>query len=188
VGTRREFTARRDGEIFLGINDGFLANNSGSYQVTITTWEPEEEGAGIQGKRRESGAGAAGTVEDQVEIRADLGWTDTGIQMREGERINLEASGTITLSPGKSSGPDGVSPGILGAIFGTLPVPDAKQGALIGQIRGEQNSDIFVIGSRSEVVAPIAGTLFLGVNDDSFSNNSGSYVVRVRHTGRGRRL
>ena len=35
VGSSREFTATRDGALFLGINEGNLNDNSGSYNVKI---------------------------------------------------------------------------------------------------------------------------------------------------------
>ena len=35
VGTEREFTATRDGSLFLGINEGNLDDNSGSFEVSI---------------------------------------------------------------------------------------------------------------------------------------------------------
>lgn len=35
VGASREFTATRDGSLFLGVNDGNLDDNSGSFDVTI---------------------------------------------------------------------------------------------------------------------------------------------------------
>lgn len=35
VGAEREFTATRDGALFLGINEGFLDDNSGAYTVKI---------------------------------------------------------------------------------------------------------------------------------------------------------
>ena len=35
VGAEREFTATRDGALFLGINEGYLDDNSGSYNVKI---------------------------------------------------------------------------------------------------------------------------------------------------------
>ena len=35
VGTQREFTATRDGSLFLGINEGNLDDNSGSFEVSI---------------------------------------------------------------------------------------------------------------------------------------------------------
>ena len=35
IGAEREFTAMRDGALFLGVNEGFLDDNSGSYNVKI---------------------------------------------------------------------------------------------------------------------------------------------------------
>ena len=35
IGSRREFTAQRDGVLFLGVNEGNLANNSGAYDAVV---------------------------------------------------------------------------------------------------------------------------------------------------------
>ena len=35
VGASREFTATRDGALFLGINEGYLDDNTGAYKVKI---------------------------------------------------------------------------------------------------------------------------------------------------------
>jgi hypothetical protein len=35
VGASREFTAQRDGRLFLGVNEGNLGDNSGTYEVTV---------------------------------------------------------------------------------------------------------------------------------------------------------
>ncbi|MBA2341546.1 MAG: hypothetical protein H0V88_14260 [Pyrinomonadaceae bacterium] len=35
IGNRREFTAQRDGVLFLGVNEGNLADNTGLYDVTV---------------------------------------------------------------------------------------------------------------------------------------------------------
>ena len=35
VGSEREFVATRDGALFLGINEGFLDDNTGSYNVKV---------------------------------------------------------------------------------------------------------------------------------------------------------
>jgi hypothetical protein len=35
IGASREFVAQRDGRLFLGINEGNLADNSGAYDVTV---------------------------------------------------------------------------------------------------------------------------------------------------------
>lgn len=35
IGTRRDFVAQRDGVLFLGINEGDLNDNTGTYDVVI---------------------------------------------------------------------------------------------------------------------------------------------------------
>jgi hypothetical protein len=35
LGASREFTAQRDGRLFLGVNEGNLGDNSGTYEVTV---------------------------------------------------------------------------------------------------------------------------------------------------------
>ena len=35
IGTRRDFVAQRDGVLFLGVNEGDLSDNTGSYDVAI---------------------------------------------------------------------------------------------------------------------------------------------------------
>jgi hypothetical protein len=35
VGGRREFVAQRDGVLFLGVNEGDLADNTGTYDIVI---------------------------------------------------------------------------------------------------------------------------------------------------------
>lgn len=43
VGASREFTATRDGALFLGVNEGYLEDNSGAYNVKVEIL-PEEAG------------------------------------------------------------------------------------------------------------------------------------------------
>jgi hypothetical protein len=35
IGTRRDFVAQRDGVLFLGVNEGNLADNTGTFDVVI---------------------------------------------------------------------------------------------------------------------------------------------------------
>jgi len=43
IGTRRDFVAQRDGVLFLGVNEGDLADNTGSYDIVIEA----EAGGGL---------------------------------------------------------------------------------------------------------------------------------------------
>lgn len=124
------------------------------------------------------------TLERVVEVQGNASrGMDTGIDLRAGDQVTITATGNVTA--GRRAGvvsPDGgrVS---AGAVFGasTYPVPTAGVGALVGIIlqSNGQSSQPFLIGSQQTVTLPVDGRLFLMVNDDNFTDNSGSFSVRI---------
>jgi len=58
------------------------------------------------------------------------------------------------------------------------PLANGLAGALVGRIG--PNGTPFGIGSQPTIVAPAAGILYLGVNDDGFGDNKGNFQVVVR--------
>ena len=60
-------------------------------------------------------------------------------------------------------------------------MPTAGVGALIGYIfqANGQKSQAFLIGSQSTFTVPADGRLYLLVNDDNYSDNSGSFSARI---------
>ena len=76
--------------------------------------------------------------------------------------------------------PDGGRQGAA-SILGAYPVPNAGVGALIGYIvsTNGQTSPAFLVGSQLTYTAPVDGRLYLAVNDDNYSDNSGSFSVRI---------
>jgi hypothetical protein len=108
---------------------------------------------------------------------------DTGIDLRAGDQVTITATGNVTV--GRRAGvvsPEGGRPGAA-AVFGAsaYPVPTAGVGALIGYIvsNSGQSSQPFYIGSQSTFTAPVDGRLYLMVNDDNYSDNSGSFSARI---------
>jgi hypothetical protein len=54
-------------------------------------------------------------------------------------------------------------------------------GALVGfilQANGQQ-SQFFLVGSQATFTTPVDGRLYLLVNDDNYSDNSGSFSARI---------
>jgi hypothetical protein len=108
---------------------------------------------------------------------------DTGIDLRAGDQVTITATGNITAGPRAGV----VSPqgGRLGAgsIFGTSArrLPTAGVGALIGYILQPdgQTSQVFLIGNQATFTTPVDGRLYLLVNDDNYSDNSGSFSARI---------
>jgi len=108
---------------------------------------------------------------------------DTGIDLRTGDQVTISASGNVTA--GRRAGvvsPEGGRQGAAG-VFGasTYPVPTAGVGALIGYILSSngQSTQPFYVGSQLTFTAASDGRLYLMVNDDNYTDNSGSFSVRI---------
>lgn len=121
------------------------------------------------------------TRETTINVPGNSRGTDTGIDVRNGDQLTLSATGSIVA--GRRAGevsPDGGRVGI-GSVIGGYPVPNAGVGALIGYIRlsNGQITQPFVVGSQQTITAPVDGRLFLLINDDNYSDNSGSFSVKI---------
>lgn len=108
---------------------------------------------------------------------------DTGVVLRAGDQVVISATGNVTA--GRRAGvvsPEGGRAG-AGAVFGATayPVPTAGVGALIGYILqpNGQMSPAFYVGSQATFTASADGRLYLLVNDDNYSDNSGSFSARI---------
>ncbi len=124
------------------------------------------------------------TLERIIEVQGNAArGVDTGVDLRKDDQATISATGNVTA--GRRAGvvsPDGGRTS-AGAVFGAsmYPVPTAGVGALVGFIvqSDGQRTQPFLIGSQSTFTAPIDGRLFLLVNDDNYSDNSGSFSVRI---------
>jgi hypothetical protein len=91
--------------------------------------------------------------------------------------VQLSSEGTVYL---RANSEDPAQP--AGASSGRTapgaPLPGVLAGALIGRI-GDRGVP-FGIGNQTSLTMPDAGQLFLGINDDEVSDNSGSFTVRLR--------
>ena len=104
-------------------------------------------------------------------------WVDTGISIRNSDKIKIEASGTIDLG-GMQSGPDG-NPEIKPIGYGV--VPTAPYGALVGLIG---SGDPFIVGSYYQGTVQSDGNLKLLINDvpDEYANNLGQFQITITLT------
>jgi hypothetical protein len=83
-------------------------------------------------------------------------WTDSGIDVAEGERLILKTEGTFGFANSISGGPEGVADFPVE----NLPLPDARFGAVIGRI----GDALFVVGAGIERKVDTGGRLQLGAN------------------------
>ena len=116
-----------------------------------------------------------GLREKQVMVVANAAWTDTGIDVRSGQTIYMEAMGEIRWGPGRSAGPNGESNSPYNA---ARPMPNRPGGSLIGRF-GSSGDNFFIGDDRSAIRVRGSGRLFLGINDDYLQDNTGYFRVIV---------
>ncbi len=121
------------------------------------------------------------------DLAASKQWIDTGLDLRTGEKLHITATGSITYPAGNSSkskphtfGPDGLTRGWADLIH-QYAVSDAGHGALIGRLGSGDASQAFLLGSDKQYEAPVAGRLFIGINQSGkdASGAQGSFHVTV---------
>ncbi|MFZ0638932.1 MAG: LssY C-terminal domain-containing protein [Candidatus Acidiferrales bacterium] len=123
---------------------------------------------------------SASSTPTQLDVSATQQWTDTKIDMRSGEKLKISATGSANYAGGTSFGPDGLARGWKDMLR-QYAVPDAGHGALIARIGSSDGSQPFLIGASKEFVAPVAGRLFLGVNESEkdAQDAQGSFHVTI---------
>ena len=132
-------------------------------------------GTGFGGSGGSGGGGRrpAGMRERALVVESTVDWTDTGIDVRAGQTIFVEASGQVRWGRDRRDGPGGERNSPFNA---GRPMPNRPAAALIGRI----GRDVFFIGDdRGPIQIRGGGRLELGVNDDYLPDNSGSFRVTV---------
>lgn len=153
-------------------NTTVASNNTNSAPVIV-----EEEPTPPSVPETTPRASSVKPIELNVNVLADEtsnGWTNSGWIVKKGQRIKVIASGEVTLGKGNTSSPSGrydlEDEGKL--------MPAVATGALLAVI-GDDNNEFVYIGAEREFVAKRDGALFLGVNENNLSDNSGSYTVKI---------
>src|SRR5579872_836288 len=118
-------------------------------------------------------ANAASVKAYEIDVPATKEWVDTNIDVRGGARLRFTATGQITYPADQSYsgktrtagtfGPDGLPRGFADLLH-QYAVRDAGHGALIGRIGSGDYAQAFLIGGSKEYSVPVAGRLFLGIN------------------------
>jgi hypothetical protein len=123
--------------------------------------------------------GSAGS--NTITVSARQPWTPTGITVRRGETLVINADGEIRISGDPND--RATASGIVNQRYDNrAPLPRTLAGALIGRIG---NGQPFGIGTNAQIQAPGAGQLFLGINESNLSDNDGSFQVTIQRRGGG---
>ena len=182
IGRSREFTADRDGVLYFTVNHWETRDARGAFRVNVSIDRSGGETGGGSRQGPGQGQGQGQGREKTIIVYANQSWIDTGIEVEPNMTFTITAEGTIEIGNRASSGPDGNRDANVST--SNYPMNDVAAGALIGKIRYRdgRDSNLVFIGSRG---APASepneyGRLFLGINDDYFRDNSGSYRVTIR--------
>ena len=108
------------------------------------------------------------------EVCAPNGWTNTGLVVRQGQRLRISSTGRVSLGGGRFSTPAGMT----GSPDSEKLMRTEATGALIAVI-GDDNDDFLLIGTRRDFVAQRDGVLFLGLNEGNLNDNTGTYDVVI---------
>ena len=172
VGSQQTITAPVDGRLFLLVNDDNYSDNSGSFNVRISYAASPNSSTNFP-------SASSGSAEKTINVTADTEDVDTGIDLRQGDRVTVSASGTIYSRGTGAISPEGSHR--YDSSAGNLPVSGAAFGSLVGYIRmaNGRATQPFFIGSQQTFNAPASGRLVLMVNDDDSRDNNGSFRVRI---------
>jgi hypothetical protein len=133
------------------------------------------------GSPRDDGRGPR---ELTVDVPGNSQGTDTGVELRAGDRVTISATGTVVAGQRAGSVSPNGRQGGASSILGNprYPFPSAGAGALIGVLRmtNGQQSQPFLVGTQLTFTAPSDGRLYLLINDDNYSDNGGSFSVRIQ--------
>jgi hypothetical protein len=116
-----------------------------------------------------------GMRERQIVVDARESWTDTGIDVRSGQQVYFSSQGETRWGRDRRDGPEGEHNSPLNP---NRPLPDRPAAALIGRI-GDRNEYFFIGGDPGPFRARDSGRLYLGINDDVLTDNSGNLRVTV---------
>ena len=177
VGRSKEFVADRTGRLYFTVNHGVTRNASGSYQVRVQVDESYNSPGSNTGNAPSRGQSRT------ITVRADQPWVDTGIDVEPNMNFEITAEGGITVSSQyRNVGPEGEMRAQVSS--SRYPVQDAGVGALLTRIRYRdgRDSNILVVGrsNRASTEQNEYGRLMLGINDDFFRDNSGTFTVTIR--------
>jgi hypothetical protein len=121
-----------------------------------------------------SAIGTSGS-DDQIFVNGAQAWTDTGITVRAGQQVRVNANGSVQLSDNSNdtATPSGSRVGRRAA---NAPVQSGPAGGLIARVG---DAAPVYVGANGSFRASSSGRLYLGVNDDFVNDNSGEYTVTV---------
>jgi hypothetical protein len=122
----------------------------------------------------------------RVYVDAAQQWVDTKIDLRAEEKLRLTATGTIIYPAdkkhpdGRAFGPDGLARS-FGDLIREYAVGNAGHGSLVARLGDDEVAQPFAVGASKDYEAPVAGRLFLGINQSprDAQGAKGNFQVKI---------
>jgi Ca2+-binding EF-hand superfamily protein len=165
--------------------NGTLARNEWHWSTASFTQRDLDRNGVLSQREFDTMGGAPGAAStapgtQSLRVNAQQRWTDGVIDVRAGDIITFESSGSIVMSDNSA---DTASPAgsTTGRRAPDAPILNQLAGGLVARIG---NYGPIWIGDRRTLTAPVSGRLYLGVNDDHLADNRGEFTVAVGVTNR----
>ena len=124
------------------------------------------------------GGRPSGMRERPAIVSAGVPWNDTGIDVRAGQTIFFEAEGQVRWGRDRRDGPAGERNSPANP---NRPMGNRNAAALIGKIENGSNDYFFIGDDKGPIRVRSSGRLYLGINDDVLTDNSGNFRVVVHY-------
>jgi hypothetical protein len=111
----------------------------------------------------------------KINLSADQKWVDTGIKVKIGQDIMFTASGSIYIDEETQVYQNGE---MTLTWSSSKPMPNQPTGALIAKI-GRNGNPFYVGDDKAPFHLAQKGTLFIGINDYNYKDNSGHFSVTI---------
>ena len=134
---------------------------------------------GMRGQEKQARSGkplqaVAFSSSSKIKVQSNADWQDTRIMLRKGDTVNFATTGTYQYE--RSAKATSTADGLPKGTGRTPPCPKLTPCALIGRIGyGEP----FEVGTEKQVVAQELGQLYLRVNEQPVSDNTGALDVEI---------
>ncbi len=126
-------------------------------------------------------AAVASSTSANITISGSPKWVDTKMDVTAGDKLHITAKGTVTMGKDTGITPAGAQRGWVDTLR-PLMVPGAGRGALVGRVGDSDAATPFVVGADGTLTVPVAGRLYLGINQDPTETPTGSYAVHIDRT------
>lgn len=111
----------------------------------------------------------------KITLNADQKWMDTEIKLRIGQDILFSASGSIFIDKDTQVYQNGE---LTLNRNNKKSIPNQPTGAIIAKV-GKRGEPFYVGDDKAPFHITQKGTLYIGVNDFDFSDNSGKFILLI---------